>query len=150
MKKVEPIKIVVIVMVLVTAAVAILHLTTRTAVPEGTLRIEAGSQVVELPLEQLELVHVQGTVRNGKGEERAVDAQGVLLSDVLERAGITEFSEVLITADDEYSAIVTAQEIAAPDKVWLIRQEEGGTQLIVFGDENSKRKVSHVARLTVQ
>ena len=150
MKKVEPIKMIVIAMVLITAIVAVIYLTTRTTVSEGTLLIEQADQTLELPLEQLDLVAIQGTVVNGKGEERTVDAQGILLDQILREAGITEFSEVTVTADDEYSAVVTAEEVAEAGKVYLIRQDEGGMQLIVFGDGNSKRNVSNVKRLSIR
>ena len=150
MKKIEPIKLIVVLMVLITAAAAVFHLTTRTAVSEGTLRVEQAGRALELPLERLELTAVRGAVVNGKGEERTIDAQGILLSDVLREAGITEFSEVTVTADDEYSAVVTAEEVAEADKVYLIRQDGSGMQLIVFGDGNSKRNVSNAARLFVQ
>lgn len=151
MKKISPVKAMILILILVTAAVAVFYLTTRTAVPEGALRVEfADGQAKELSLEKLKLVPVQGTVVNGKGEERTIGAQGILLSDVLREVGVTDFSTVTVTADDEYSAQVTAEEIAEAGKVYLIRQEEGGMQLIVFGDENSKRKVSDIVRLLVQ
>ena len=150
MKKAEPVKIGIIVLILITAIVAIFYLTTRPAAPEGTLRIEDGGQVMELPLERLKFISVRGTVVNGKGEERTIDAQGVLLSEVLREAGISGFAEVTVTADDAYNAVVTAEEIAEPDRVYLIQQDEGGLRLIVFGDSNSKRSVSDVASLSVQ
>ena len=150
MKKVEPVKIAIIVLVLITAIVAVFYLTTRPAVPEDTLRIEKDGKVIELPLARLEFIPVRGTVVNGKGEERTIDAQGVLLGQVLREAGILEFSEVTVIADDAYNAAVTAEEIAAPDRVYLIRQDEGGLRLIVFGDSNSKRSVSDVASLSVK
>lgn len=150
MKKAEPVKIAIIVLVLITAVVAIFYLTTRQTAPEGTLRIESGGQVIELPLERLEFVPVHGTTVNGRGEERIIDAQGVLLSMVLQEAGITGFAEVTVTADDAYNAVVTAEEIAESDRVYLIQQDEGGFRLIVFGDSNSKRSVSDVASLSVK
>ena len=150
MKKVEPAKVIVIALVLITAMVAVFYLNTRTAAPKGTLLIEYGGQTLELPLEQLKLTAVQGTVVNGKGEGRTVDAQGILLDQILREAGITEFSEVTVTADDEYSAVVTAEEVTEAGKVYLIRQDGGGMQLIVFGDSNSKRNVSNVVRLSAQ
>lgn len=150
MKKVGPVKIMIIVLVLITAIVAVFYLTTRPNVPEDTLRIEKDGQVIELPLERLKFIPVQGTVVNGKGEERPIDAQGVLLSGVLREAGISEFAEVTVTADDAYHAVVTAEEIAEPDRVYLIRQDEGGLRLIVFGDSNSKRSVSDVVSLSIK
>ena len=150
MKKVNPVGLAIIALVLITAIVAIFYLTTRPAATEGTLRIENGGQTVELPLERLTFVPVHGTTVNGKGEERTIDAQGVLLSEVLREAGISEFAEVTVTADDAYNAVVTAEEIAALDRVYLIQQDEGGLRLIVFGDSNSKRSVSDVASLSVK
>ena len=150
MKKVEPVKIAIIVLIIITAIVAVFYLTTRPTASEGTLRIENGGQVIELPLERLTFASVHGTTVNGKGEERTIDAQGVLLFDVLREAGISEFAEVIVTADDAYSAVVTAEETAEPDRVYLIQQDEGGLRLIVFGDSNSKRSVSDVASLSVQ
>lgn len=150
MKKISSTQAVICAAVLATAAVACFYLATRTAVSEGTVRIEHGSQVLEQSLDELEWISVRGTVRNGKGEEIAVNAQGILLTDVLKAANVGEFSTVTVTADDEYSAKVTPEEINAPGKIYLIQQEGGGIQLIVFGDENSKRNVSDVVRLTVQ
>lgn len=150
MKKVEPVKIAIVILVFITAIVAIFYLSTRPTASEGTLRIENGGQIIELPLNRLGFIPVRGTVVNGKGEERTVDAQGVLLIEVLREAGIEEFSEVTVTADDAYNAMVTAAEIAEPDRVYLIQQDEGGLRLIVFGDSNSKRSVSDVASLSVQ
>ena len=151
MRKISPAKAMILILVLVTAAVAAFYLTTRVTVPEGALRVEFGDkQAEDLPLEKLEMVSVQGTVVNGRGEEREVDAQGILLSDVLREAGVTEYSMVTVIADDEYSVQVMAEEIDAPDKVYLIRQEEDSMQLIVFGDENSKRNVSNIVRVSVQ
>ena len=150
MKKVEPVKIATIVLVLITATVAIFYLTTRPTTSEGTLRIESGGQMIELPLERLTVASVHGTTVNGKGEVRTIDAQGILLDQILREAGISEFTEVTVTADDAYNAVVTAEEIAEPDRVYLIQQDEGGLRLIVFGDSNSKRSVSDVASLSVQ
>lgn len=149
MKKSNSVKAVVF-LVLITVAVAAICFFVRTDIPEGTLRIDHNGQRVDLLLEQFELVPVQGTVINGKGEERNINVQGILLSNVLQKLDINECSLVTVVADDEYSAQVTWEEIAHPGKVYLIQQEEGGMQLIIFGDNNSKRNVSDVVRLSVQ
>lgn len=78
-----------------------------------------------------------------------MDAQGAPLSAVLEQAGITAYTQVAVTADDEYSVTVTKEEAAAPGRVFLIIREGERPQLLVFGDANSKRNVSNVIRLTV-
>lgn len=81
---------------------------------------------------------VTGTVVNGKGEEKQIDAQGVILS---EACG-GEFSTATVTASDEYSAVVKSGEDA-----YLILSDDGSLRLIVFGDENSKRDVKDVVRI---
>lgn len=75
MKKSNSVKAVVF-LVLITVAVAAICFFVRTDIPEGTLRIDYNGQRVDLLLEQFELVPVQGTVINGKGEERNINVQG--------------------------------------------------------------------------
>ena len=147
MKKQAKIAVLVGALVLITTAIAAVHLTTRTAVPEGTLRVIHGEETRDLSWKDLDWEEVQGTLRNGKGEERTVESQGVALADVLSAAGISSYGEVSVTAEDEYSASFAAEEI--PGEVYLIQQEEGGLQLAVFTDSNSKRNVSNVAYITV-
>ena len=71
------------------------------------------------------------------------------MCDLLSQTGITDYQKVLVVADDAYSAEVTAEEIAAPGQVYLMRQEDG-IRLVVFGDSNSKRNVTNVVRLEVK
>lgn len=111
--------------------------------------VEADGQTKEVAWDKLELIAVQGTLVNGKGEERTVDTQGILLQDVLEYAGVSVETEVTVIAQDEYSAAVTAEEIEADGQVYLAATEDGGVQMVVFGDNNSKRNVTGVARLVV-
>ncbi len=149
MKKNKFLIILLVVLIIITAGAALWHNATRVTAPEGTLRVEAGEAVTQVPLSQLTLTAVQGTVVNGKGEESAIDSQGILLSQVLEQAGVSQYTQVEVVADDEYSAVVTREEIAQPDKVYLLLGEDGQPQLIVFGDKNSKRNVSGIIRLVV-
>ena len=55
----------------------------------------------------------------------------------------------LYVADDEYSAMVSKDELDQTDKVYLLVGTEDRSQLVVFGDENSKRNVSGIIRLGV-
>ena len=88
---------------------------------------------------------------NGKGEEKIVEASGILLKNVLEGVGITEYSKVSVVADDSYSAEITAEEMADDAKAYLIQEEgEARLRLIVFGDKDSKRSVSNVAQMIVE
>lgn len=149
MKNIKPIYVLIAALVLLTAIAAAIHLATRTDVRSGTLRVEYGGKAMELAVDKLELGPVRGTVRNGKGEELAVDGQGILLSRVLEQAGVVGYTAVTVTADDEYSAAVTAAEAADPGRVYLLLEGDGSLRLVVFGDENSKRNVSNVKLVSV-
>ena len=150
MKKNRTVLLAVVVLASATVLVAAVHLTGRISPAEGALYIEKDGRSTELSISDLAMEPVQGTVVNGRGESRAIDGQGVLLSALLERAEMRADVQITVTADDEYSAVVTAEELAASDKAYLIAQEEGGVQLVVFGDADSRRNVSNVVRVTVE
>ena len=84
---------------------------------------------------------VNGNIVNGKGEEKQIDAHGIILSEVCGGG----YSRATVTASDEYSAIVYSG-----DDAYLILSDDGSLRLIVFGDENSKRNVKHVVRIDFQ
>lgn len=134
-------------LVLLAAAAAVLHLTSRTAVGENSLLIEFGGSLTEISLGDLSLEPVRGSVVNGKGETLPIDGQGAALSDILTKASASGFHSVTVVSDDEYKAEVTADEILESGSVYLLVPEEGRPQLVVFGDSNSKRNVKNVARL---
>ena len=137
-------------LVLVTGTLAVIHQSNRPEVEEGTMLIEYRGNVMPLSLDRVTLVPVEGILVNGKGEEMPISGEGFLLSEVLKKANIIDFQQAAVTAADEYSAVVTAEEIAAADRVYLMKQEEGGIRLVVFGDSNSKRNVTNVMRLSVE
>ena len=134
----------------VTAVLAVIHQNTRTQEIEGAVLVEFAGESVAVQISEMPLTEVKGTVVNGKGEEREIDAQGILLVDVLELAGVETVPEngVSVTAADEYSVEVTADELAEAGKVFLL--EEDAPRLIVFGDNGEKRNVKNVARITVK
>lgn len=133
-----------------TAVLAVIHQMTRTEEVEGAVLVEFAGQSVAVQIEDMPLSVVKGTVVNGKGDMREIDAQGILLADVLTLAGVENMPEsgVLVTAADEYSVEVTADELAEEDKVYLLQEET--PRLLVFGDNSEKRNVKNVARITVQ
>lgn len=126
--------IIIAVLIVLTAIIAVIHLTTRTPEIEGAILVNCKT----LEISSLDFNHVSGSLVNGKGEEKQIDAQGVLLSEVC--GG--EFSTATVTASDEYSAVVKSGEDA-----YLILSDDGSLRLIVFGDENSKRDVKDVVRI---
>ena len=137
-------------LVLLTAALAIIHLTTRDHVPEGSLAISYNGKVHYVETDSLDLIEVSGTVVNGKGEEKEVHEQGAAISDVLRIAGIDleKIGGVTVTAADEFSAELSADEINEDGKAYLTDDGESMT-LIVFGDSNSKRRVHNVVKMNV-
>ena len=137
-------------LVLLTAVFTVIHLTTRSRVPEGSLAINYNGKVCYVEIDSKDLIEVRGTVVNGKGEEKEVHEQGIAVSDVLRAAGIdlTAISGVTVTADDEFSAELSADEVNEDGKAYLTDDGETMT-LIVFGDSNSKRRIHNVVSLTV-
>lgn len=120
---------------MVTAVLAVLHLTTRTPDTEGVILIN-GEPV---QISDLDFNRVCGTVVNGKGEKKQIDAQGAVLSEVC--GG--EFNSATVTASDEYSTVVEKQD---SENAYLI-EDNGSLRLVVFGDENARRDVKNVARI---
>ena len=60
--------------------------------------------------------------------------------------GTSGFSEVILTSDDAYSAVVKVEEV---DQAWLWI-ENGEARLLVFSDQNARRDVKHVVRIEVK
>lgn len=137
------------VLVTVTAVLAVIHLNNSPEVNAGDLLILQGSNESCVTIRPQQLVPVTGTLVNGKGDQIPVDSMGLALVDVLGLAGFEALSDVIVTARDEYSAEVTAEELAAPGKVYLAVETDGTFRLVVFGDSNSKRNVSDVIKLTL-
>ena len=152
MKKQSKIILAVLSILLLTLAVlTILHLHTREQVPENALAIHVGDQVRYLEQDKLSLGPVQGTVINGKGEEKPVDAEGIALADVLREAGLDPEPVKAVTAraSDEFSAEIAGGELNEPGKVFLYRSKDGSFTLVVFGDANAKRHVKNVEAIDV-
>lgn len=127
----------------------VLHLSTRVSPHTGFIIVEHGAEKTEFSIDQLETSLVSGTVFNGKGEKKTIEGPGVQLSSLLNKAGIVSFQTVTVIAEDEYNAVVTAAEVLETDRVNLIIQDDGSVRLIVFGDSDSRRNVSDVARLVI-
>ena len=138
-------------LLVLTLGVAGLHLTSREQIPEKTLLVECEELHNEVNFSSLPLSEVRGTLINGKGEHREIVASGCLLSQVLEAAGVSmPVEQIKVIASDEFSAEVTVEELMQPDLAYLIEQDDGRLQLVVFEDKDSKRNVKDVERLWVK
>ena len=87
-------------------------------------------------------------VVNGKGDEIAVDGRGLPLLQVLQAAGVTDYSAVRAVADDSYHAEYTAAELTEEGRVVLLTEGDS-FRIVAFGDKDSRRNVSGVIRLVV-
>ena len=144
--------IIICVLVALTAALAMLHLTTRQQETEGAIQVVYQGKTIEVPLSDLSPVQVTGTMITGKGEHREIDAKGVDIYSVLKLAGVdlTAINEVLATSADEYTVSLSAEEVQAGNIAWLLLEEDGSLRLFMAADQNSKRNVKNVVRLTVE
>ena len=150
MKKSKLTIIIIGILVVLTAVLAVIHLTTRQQEQEGALQVVCGNKTAAISIEDLKPVaQVDGTVTNNAGEEKQISGPGILVSDVLKLAGVKPESIVKVTSSDEYSVILTAEEVAEEGKAWLMLEEDS-LRLIVFGDQGAKRNVKNVVRLTVE
>jgi len=152
MKKNSKIVIAVIaVLIALTAALAIVHSATRTKVPDGALLVSCGGENKYVDLNLLDTVPVQGSIVNGKGEKSDIDTQGVPLEDVIKNAGFdpSGAAAVRVTADDEFSAELSGDELNEEGKAYLVGENDGSMRLVVFGDSNAKRNVRNVVSVDI-
>lgn len=140
MKSKKLIVIIVCALVALTAVLAIVHSATRETVPEGAILVRQNGEEAYISMDKLGLTTVTGRIVNGKGETRDINDQGINLGELSKGS----FQTVTVTSDDEFSAEVSADEIA---NAFLILNEDGSAQLVVFGDPNSKRAVRNVTRI---
>lgn len=136
------------VVILVSAAA---HFATRPQTEKAALSVEVAGEVVSVPLESLPWQPVEGMVINGKQETVTISGQGAALRDILALAKAEEkrISSVTVTADDSYTAQISCEELLSDVGIYLM-QEEDSVRLVVFGDKNRKRNVSHVILISVE
>lgn len=119
--------------------------------PDGALLVSCGGEKKYVDLNSLDTVSVRGSVVNGKGEKSDVNTQGVPLADVIENAGFDPNGAVTVkvTADDEFSAELSGDELNEYGKAYLVSEDDGSMRLVVFGDSNAKRNVRNVVSVEV-
>ena len=130
------------VLLALTVIAAVIRLNDAPRAEEGSVVFFRHGTVQTLDLSGITLTDISGTIVNGKGEEKQISGKGARLSDV---TGTSGFSQVMVTADDEYSASVKADEL---ESAWLLISGDS-VSLVVFGDSNAKRYVKNVVRIEV-
>lgn len=138
-------------LIALTAVFAIIHSAARTEVPDGALLVSCGGEKKYVDLASLDTVSVRGSVVNGKGEKSDVNTQGVPLAEVIENAGFDPNGAVTVkvTADDEFSAELSGDELNEDGKAYLVSEDDGSMRLVVFGDSNAGRNVRNVVSVEV-
>ena len=131
------------VLLILAAAFAVLHLSSRETVAENSVQLSADGKIHEISLSDLSLTAISGVRVNGKGEQIPVDGMGISLTDLLKKYNVSAYSKVTVVSDDSYSAEVSADE--AENANFLV--EDGQLRLVVFGDSDSKRSVSNVKQI---
>ena len=138
-------------LIALTAVFAIIHSAARTEVPDGALLVSCGGEKKYVDLASLDTVSVRGSVVNGKGEKSDVNTQCVPLADVIENAGFDPNGAVTVkvTADDEFSAELSGDELNEDGKAYLVSEDDGSMRLVVFGDSNAGRNVRNVVSVEI-
>ena len=140
-----------VVLLIMTALLAVWHLNSQPKVASGTVFISANNTETHVRLADLSCVNVQGKLIDGKGEMQIISAKGTELADVLAQVGMDTEAILRVTAvaSDEYRAEIAGEELRTQDTVFLLIHEDSA-ELVVFGDENRKRNVANVTRLEVE
>lgn len=105
---------------------------------KGSVKVRQGnalSKTVDLTV--LTTEPVKGTVTDHDGKQTEIDAEGVLVSDVLLAGGIESswIGDVSVQSRDKTSVEVTGSELNMANKVYLTAQEDGTWDLVVLGDD---------------
>ena len=126
------------------------------------LVLAGGGKEVTVAWEDVGGQTFEGDLVNGKGEVTHHEYTGAELQARLTANGIevSESSVITATSEDNYSAELTGAELLEAGKVYVAltdggKQLEGidggqGAQLIVFGDQNSKRAVRYLKTISVK
>lgn len=145
----------------VTGIVAAVHLGNQEAVE--CMVILQGDREIIVSFEELDQGSFSGELVDGKGDVAFHEYTGVLLRELLQRKGIdlAQLRGVTVTSADNYSVEFTGEEILQRDNVYIAIIADGakikgidpgtdGVQVIVFGDQNSRRCVRFAQKITVQ
>ena len=109
----------------------IAYSTNRANIAPVSVIVRSRTKSATISRDTIHLERVEGVLINGKGEEQPISARGASLREILEEVGIEAKVMAKVIASDEYSAAVSAVDIAAEDKVYIILGENGRLRMIV-------------------
>ena len=155
-------KLVIVIIAVLVAAVGILGFLTRNGNEEKEgLTIQSAGSEITAAWDDIERESFEGDLVNGKGEVSHGEYEGIELSKLLAANGVELSADTVVTAtsEDNYSAELTGAEVLENGKVFVALSQDGkmiegieggqGAQLIVFGDQNSKRAVRYLKTFTL-
>ncbi len=146
-------------LVIVTAIVAFVHLKGQRNI-QG-IELQYQGENISISHERLNRYVFEGELVDGKGERAFHTYRGVLLAELLreENVQLQSIVELSAVSADQYTAIITQEELLATGRVYLAVESDGanilgidgepGVQLIVFGDENSRRCVRNMKTIVI-
>ncbi len=140
---------IIIPILLLAGILSFIYLRTRQSVPAGNILIKSATGEATVNFSELGLTDVRGQITNKKGETKDIDSEGIGLAQIPSLAGVSEYSDMTVYADDEYNAVISKEEAEEPDKAWLIKSDDS-IRLVVFGDKDSKRDVKNVVRIEIK
>ena len=145
----------------VTVVVAVVHLNNQEKIE--CMKILQEEREIAVSFVDLERGSFSGALIDGKGDVTIHEYTGILLRELLEEKGIDPagIGGVTVTSADNYRVEFTQEEILQADKVYVavtadgvaipgIDPESDGVQIIVFGDDNSRRCVRFAQQITVE
>lgn len=139
---------IIIPILILTGILSFIYLRTRQSVPAGNILIKSPVGETMVDLFALKLSEVKGQITNKKGETKDIDSEGIGLEDIPALAGVSEYTDMTVYADDEYNAVISKDELV-PKNAWLIKND-GSVRLVVFKDTDSKRDVKNVVRIEIK
>ena len=144
-----------------TGIVAAVHMNNQE--PVECMVILQNGQETKVSFDDLEQGAFSGELINGKGDVTSHEYTGILLRTLLENKSIdpTGITGVTVTSADNYGVEFTPEEILQDGKVYAATTADGakiegidpgtdGVQVIVFGDENSRRCVRYAQKITIR
>ena len=134
----------VIVMLLIVLAAAVLAVYVASTMPKAEsceVILSEGGKDTKVDLNSLKLVDVKGTITRANGKTKEIDSKGLELRNLL--AG-KSYTDVTVSSSDNYSAELSAEEIAKEGDVFIYLADEKTPCLVVLSVSNAKRDVKNV------
>lgn len=129
---------------------------------KGGLTLEIDGKSATIPLIKLDQTAFEGETVNGKGDRSTHAYRGVELKNLLadQKMDVSAVKAVVASSADQYTAELTGDEIREDGRVYVVVEMDGeklngidagtqGAQLVVFGDQNSRRNVRFLSIIQI-